>query len=179
MKKIWLVTAALVLFQASTFAQRMGSGNSNAPTIKQNIEFADGAKVSFHYVAINWGGGQWAKALANEESRDKMRERINSTAKSRPLASMETSMDMLLGEQSIPAGAYQVGFTLNEKFAWQMSLMKDEATIHLPLPLMDSPEEAKRLIVAAYADNAAGSVGMYVSFGKKFCTLTLLPAKGA
>ena len=109
--------------------------------------------------------------------RSGMRDRINGAAARSPLGALECSMDLAIGEQTIPAGSYNIGFMLSEKFEWQMVLLKGEKQIPVLIPFIDSPAMNKRLVFSIYAGDVDGSVGVYFGFGNRSGTLTLLPSK--
>ena len=108
-----------------------------------------------------------------KEQGAKARERVNSTAKDAPLGTFKTSVDVTCGSLKLAAGEYKVFFTINDKAEWQINFQGKE-TATMVLPLMDSGEESKRLLMCLYAGEKDGA-GVYVSFGKKMCMLTFAP----
>jgi hypothetical protein len=159
---------------APAFAQKMGMTNSNAPTIEQTIMAGD-AKMSLNYTSITWASGKTMTAIMDKEKGERARSRVNSTAKDAPLGTFTTSVDVTCGDLKLAAGEYQVYYTINDKLEWQINFMGKE-THTMTLPLMDSGEESKRLMMCLYAGEKDGSAGVYVSFGKKMCMLTFASA---
>jgi hypothetical protein len=161
---------------APAFAQKMGMTNANAPAIEQTIMAGD-AKMSLNYTSITWSGGKTMTQIMDKEKGERARTRVNSTAKEAPLGTFTTSVDVTCGDLKLAAGEYQVYFTINDKLEWQINFQGKE-THTMTLPLADSGEESKRLLMCLYAGDKDGSAGVYVSFGKKMCMLTFAPAAG-
>jgi hypothetical protein len=169
MSKFVSLAAAALLFAAPSFAQKMGMANNDAPTISQTIE-TKGAKITLNYTSITWATGQTMDAAMNKEKGASTRKRINDTAKNAPLGEFTTSTDVTCGDLKIPAGSYKLAFTINDNTDWEINFINGDKTLTMKLPLMASPEEAKRLLLCLYAGNEGGA-GVYVSFGKKMCML--------
>jgi hypothetical protein len=158
---------------APAFAQKMGSTNSNAPTIKQTIVAGD-AKISLDYTSITWASGKTMGRLMDKESTD-ARARVNKMAGDQPLGSMTSSVDLMLGDLHIPAGDYKVYFTIDDDLTWSINFKGKEKTLTSKLALMPSDHESKRLLLCLYAGEEDGA-GVYVSFGDKMGMLELKPA---
>jgi len=149
---------------APVAAQKMGSTNTNAPTISQSIAAGE-AKMSLNYTAITWADGKTMTMIMDKEKGERARTRVNNNAKGTPLASFSTSVDCKVGDLAVKAGEYQVFFTINAELAWEINFAQGETVQTMKLPLTDSQDESKRLVLAFYAmDNGAG---IYVAFGKK------------
>jgi hypothetical protein len=147
-------------------AQQMGSVNRNAPKISQTIEFDSGAKVSLNYTAITFAEGNFEKQLAPDSpGRTQMRDRINQSAKSRPLGTLETSVDLELSGNAVAAGEYGFAFMLSEDCKWQVALIQGEEMISFDLELADSPMPSGRLILSIIAGEGAEDAGIYLAFG--------------
>jgi hypothetical protein len=163
MKKI-LSLALAAAFCAPAFAQKMGSSNSNAPMVNQSVE-ASGAKMSLNYTAITWADGKTMSRLMDKEGGANARKRISDNAANSPLGTFNSSVDVMLGEQHVPAGEYAVFFTIGDDMAWSINLKGKDKTFTHKLALADAGHESKRLMLCMYAtDNGAG---VYVAFGKQ------------
>lgn len=171
MKK--LLTLALAAFLCTpVFAQKMGSRNTNAPTIKQSITVG-GQTLSLDYTSIAWGNT--VEMCMDKEKGAQARARVNQMAERAPLASMTISADCKCGDMTLPAGEYKVGFTIDDDCNWSLNFMGKEKHA-MKLTLVDSGEESKRLLLCLYAGEEEGA-GVYVSFGKKMCMLSFVPVQ--
>lgn len=150
---------------APAFAQKMGMTNTNAPTLQQSMAMSN-AKISLDYTSITWADGKTMARLMDKEKGAGMRQRVNGTAKTDPLAQFKTSTDLMVGETKIPAGDYKVGFTISDDLKWQLNFMSGDKVITLPLELMENEgHEHKNLVMSIYAaDN--NTAGCYIGFGK-------------
>lgn len=169
---IALVTALC----APAFAQKSGMSNQDAPTIKQTI-MAGTNKISLDYTSITWADGKTMSAILDKASGADARKRMNANGPKNPLASFSTSTDVTLGELQIPAGDYQVFFTITEELAWQINFQGREKTLTTNLNVSNEGEhESKRLLLCLHAvDN---NVGVYVAFGKQSGMLTFKTGGG-
>lgn len=174
--KSFLVLALCASLSAPAFAQKMGMSNNNAPTVTQTVENA-GAKISLNYTSITWAGGRTMEAAMNKEKGGATRERINSTAKQAPLGTMTTSVDLSCGDLKLAAGDYKVAFTINDDLEWEINFINGDNVQKMKLPLMDSGNDNKRLMLCLYAGDSNGA-GVYIAFGKKMGMLTFAPVKG-
>jgi hypothetical protein len=104
------------------------------------------------------------------------RQSINNNAKKSPLASFSTTVDLTCGDLKLAAGDYKVSFTINDKTEWEINFTNGDNVQTMKLPLMDSGNESKRLMMCLYAGDSAGA-GVYVAFGNKMAMLTFAPAK--
>jgi hypothetical protein len=171
MKKFLSFVLAAALC-APAFAQKMGSTNTDAPAMKQSIE-AGGAKMSLDYTSITWADGKTMSRLMDKEKGANARKRISENAASSPLGSFSTSVDVKCGDLHLPAGEYQVFFTIDDDLAWSINFQgKDKVHSH-KLTLADSSHESKRLMLCLYA--ADKGAGVYVAFGNKSGELKFEP----
>ncbi|MFH1573307.1 MAG: hypothetical protein ABIG68_04950 [Acidobacteriota bacterium] len=176
MTRTVIFTAALCLLATTATAQRMGSINRNVPTIEQKIDLGPTGTIKLSYSGISWGSGSWAKSLGNEERQSAMRDRINQSADQNPLGSFECSKDVKIGDVMVPAGSYKLAFKLDEEFAWQLVLAQGEQSIPVPLSLMETEEQSKRLVLSLYAGDEDFTGGLYLAFGEHFGMMTIAPA---
>ncbi len=166
--------ALAVALCAPAFAQKMGSSNSNAPTVKQTVMAGD-AKMSLDYTSITWAGGATMTAIADKEKGERIRTRVNSQAAEKPLATFSTSVDVTCGDLKLAAGEYQVYFTIDADLAWNLNFKSGDKVMTQKLKLEDSGHESKRLMMCFYAeDNGAG---VYLAFGKQSGMLSFAVAK--
>lgn len=174
MKLFTFVLAAALCTPA--FAQISGSANRNPPTIKQSIT-TGGATISLDYMSAVWG--KTVEMAMDKEKGAGTRTMINDLAKSKPLGTFTTSTDVACGDLKLAAGEYKVSFTIDDKCAWQINFTgKDDKVMTMALPLNDTPEESKQLLLCLYAgDNR--TAGVYVSFGKMMGFLKFEPQKAA
>jgi hypothetical protein len=157
------------------FAQKMGSTNTNAPTLKQSIVAGD-AKMSLDYTSITWADGKTIARLMDKEGGAKAREGFNARGSKAPLATFSTSIDVKCGDLQLAAGEYSVYFTIDNDCAWQINFQnKDGKAQTMKLKLEGSEHESKRLLLCLYAEDAGA--GVYVSFGKQSGMLSFAPAK--
>lgn len=174
MNRLLSITFAIACC-APVFAQKMGSTNTNAPTLKQSIAIGD-AKMSLNYTSITWADGKTMATLMDKERGARARTRLNETAKTAPLAEFSSSIDLMCGNTRIPAGEYTVGFTITDGMTWQLNFMKGDQVITMDLPMQESPERHKRLLMCLYAGDDEGC-GAYVAFGNQATMLNMVPAK--
>ncbi len=149
---------------APAFAQKQGMSNNDAPEMKQSIA-AGAAKMSLDYTSITWATGKTMTALMDKEKGGRARERVNGNAANAPLASFKTSVDCKCGDAVLPAGDYQVFFTIGDDLAWSLNFKNGDKVVSTKLKLDNSDHESKRLMMCLYAeDNGAG---VYIAFGKQ------------
>lgn len=156
------------------FAQKMGSTNANAPSLKQTIMAGD-AKMSLDYTSITWADGKTMQRLADKENGGRTRERVNATAASAPLGSFTTNVDVMCGDLKLPAGDYQVYFTIGDDLQWSLNFKAGDKVMTTKLNLSDSEHESKRLLMCLYAEE--NGAGVYLSFGKHSGMLSFAMAK--
>lgn len=161
---------------APAFAQKMGSTNSDAPTVKQTV-MAGEAKISLDYTSITWAAGKTMERIMDKENGARMRTRINESASGAPLGSLNSSVDLMCGDLHLAAGEYKVYFTIADDLGWQINFMGKDKTHTMKLALNDSEHESKRLMMCLYAGEEEGA-GVYVAFGKHSGMLELKPHAG-
>jgi len=176
MNKLLTLTLAAVLC-APAFAQKMGGTNNNAPTIKQSIAIGDNS-MTLNYTAITWAEGKIMERCADKENGKQVRAYINRQAPSSPLANFKTTIDCKCGDLMLPAGEYEVYYTINEDCHWEINFHADgeDSAKTMKLPLTNTPDTTKRLLMCLYAGNEGGA-GAYIAFGTKSCMLDFHPAK--
>src|SRR5262245_3785830 len=169
---IVLVTALC----APAFAQKSGMSNQNAPTIKQTI-MAGNNKISLDYTSITWADGKTMAAVLDKANGADARKSLNTRAPKSPLASFSSSTDVTLGDLQIPAGDYQVFFTITEELAWQINFQGKDKTLTTNLNVSNEGEhESKRLLLCLHAVDE--NAGVYVAFGKQSGMLTFKMGAG-
>ncbi len=178
MKRLALTLVAFGFLAVPTLAQKMGATNRNAPAVKQTITLDTLGTLSLDYTAITFGSGRWAASLENEETRDRMRERINQQANDTPLAAFTTEKDVEFGGKNVPAGKYQMSFTISDDYKWQVTLTGEE-TISIPLTLEQTEMASKRLVVSLHAGDEDGTAGIYIAFGQQWGLVAIKPAAAA
>lgn len=176
LRRVVAVAAAVVLVGSPAFAQKMGSTNRNAPSIKQQMTIGN-QSIELGYIAISWASGQWAAATSDEATRGEWRTRINEAAPKSPLGSLKVTTAITMAGVKVEPGAYKLAFTLDEKFQWQITLFGDAATLQVPLALKSGDESKGRLMLALCAADEEGSAAIELAFGKQRATVPLLPAK--
>jgi hypothetical protein len=170
MKTILSVCLAVALC-APAFAQKARS-QGNAPTVKQSLVMGD-AKMSLDYSSISVGGGETMKTLGDKEKGVQAREMWNKMGPGAPLASFSTSIEVKCGDITLPAGEYQVYFTIGEDTVWSMNFKAGDKVHTTKLQLEASQHESKRLLLCLYAEEAAA--GVYMSFGKMSGMISFTP----
>lgn len=170
-----LLTAALAAaLCAPAFAQKMGSTNSEAPTLKQSISIGD-ASMSLNYTAITWAEGKTMKAAMDKDKGSRYREFINNQATRNPLAKFKTTIDCKCGGLTLEAGEYDVYYTISDDCSWSLNFAHGDKVKSVKLDLQDTPMEHSRLVMSLHA--ADKGAGTYIGFGMKSCMLTFTPTK--
>ena len=111
-------TFALAVLVAPTMAQARGSINRDAPSVTRTINFKNGDSVSTTFKAIRFGKGQWQSVLKNKDQQ----EAFNARAPKIPIGSITCSAPVLASKRTIPAGKYDLYFTVHERFGWILNL---------------------------------------------------------
>ncbi len=177
MKTLFPIAVSVALFALPVTAQRMGHSNTNAPTVGQSLNFADKGSVELSYASITWARGTWATHLADEATRHLKRDEINEAAKSAPLGTFTTSVDLVMNHVRVSAGSHQLAFMLDEKYQWQVVLFKDGKQVALPLRLAANPIQSKRLVLALIAGDENFTGRMFVTFGDKAAQFSIAIAE--
>ena len=154
-------------------AQKMGSTNTNAPSVKQTV-MAGEHEISLDYISITWASGKTMTTLMDKEKGGRARDRVNNMAKDAPLGTFSCSSAVKCGDLMLPAGEYNVFFTISPELEWHINFMADEKVHTHKLQLSEGHEESKRLMLCMYAADNDGA-GVYVAFGKKMGFLTFTP----
>lgn len=175
--KTFLTLALAAALCAPVTAQKMGSSNGNAPTIKQSIAAGE-ATISLDYISITWASGKTMDSIMDKEKGANTRTRINNNASKAPLATFKTSVDVKCGDLNLAAGEYKIFYTIDDDLNWNINFMMGEKTQTMKLELADSEHESKRLLMCLYAGEEAGA-GVYISFGNKSGMLEFKPSTGA
>ena len=170
---VTLVVGLLMAVPAA--AQKSGMINNNAPKLTQSLTAGD-AKIQLDYTSIAWGQGRAFNAAMDKGNGD-ARKQLNDLAKSQPIGSFSTTVDLTCGDVKIPAGEYKLGFTITDSMEWQMSFMGKD-TINVKLPLTDSKDHPSNMLVCSLFAADRGSVGCYVAFGQKACVVNFTAAGG-
>ena len=159
-------------------AQRMGSTNSNAPTVSSSIAFKGGAELSVKHVSTTWAEGRTMSTLMDKEGGARFRNMVNQRAASSPLGTLTVSSAFMLGGNKVEAGEHDLYFTIDEDLHWHMMLAhkgKDDVRVDVKLELQDA-DESSRLTVAVMAAKSDKEGTMKISFGKKACSMTFMAA---
>lgn len=177
--KSFLTLALAASICVPAFAQVSGRANQNPPMVNQTVEFA-GAKISLNYTSLDWVRGSfWDAAMRKDDKGAQFRQQLATLAKSKPIGTLTTNVDLTCGSLNLTAGEYKVSFTCSEELAWEINFTKGDEVQKMKLDLMDSTgHESKRLLMCLYAGDKAGA-GVYVAFGSKSTMLTLTPGKAA
>jgi hypothetical protein len=176
MKHVLPLVLGLVM-AAPAVAQKSGRANQNAPAVAQSVTMGDN-KVSLNYTAIAWVRGEIVKQAMDKAGGAETRKQINDLAKSQPVGTFTTSVDLTCGDLKIPAGEYKLGFTINENCEWEINFMGKD-TLTMKLPLTDNKEKPAAMLVCSLHVADRSSAGCYVAFGDKQGMLTFKPAGGA
>lgn len=176
MKSFLFATALICLVGGAAEAQKMGMTNRNAPNIEQKMDLGSTGKLELSYTAITWAGGNWAKSLEDDQAKERMRGRINGAAKSNPLGKFVCDKDVKIGETRIAAGSYDMGFTLDDEYNWQFTLIQGDEVQHLALDLMDQEDASKRLTMTLFAGDEDFTGGIWLAFGNSAAVLPVFPA---
>lgn len=176
-KFLSIVLAASLCIPA--VAQKSGMTNNNAPTIKQSIVAGD-AKISLDYTSITWAQGQFMQRLTDKtEVGTKARARNNDMASKSPMGTFSSSTALKVGELNLPAGEYQVFFTINDDLTWNLNFAAKDKVHTTKLALMDNPgRDHKQLVMSLYAADQT-TVGIYLGFGKQGGMIMAMPSNGA
>lgn len=177
MRALITIAASVALLAVPATAQRMGHSNTNAPTVGQSLDLAQKGSVKLSYTSITWASGTWAAQLADEATRDQKRAEINTAAKTAPLGTFTTSVDLVMNHVRVPAGTHQLAFMLDEEFQWQVVLFQEDKEVSLRLLLADNPIQSTRLVLALIAGNEDFTGRMFVTFGDKAAQFSIAIAE--
>lgn len=165
--KIITCTFAFALLAAPSMAQVSGSINRDAPTVSRSIKLKNGTSISASYVAIHFGEGKWQGALKNE----RMRERLNNMAPKKPIGSIETNVDVV-ASKPIPAGKYDLFFTVHEQFGWILNLknQKSDAVIRFGMKMQEK-KTGSRFSLSVDPGDKGDEASITIAFGGKAVTV--------
>lgn len=166
MKKLLSLVLAVALC-APVFAQR-------GPKIDQTITAGD-VKMTLNYTAISHGEGKTMASLMDKEGGAEMRKMMNERMSGRSAATFSSSVDVKVGDLTLPAGEYAVFFTIGDDLAISMNFKQGEKVHTTKLDVKPGEHESKRLLMCLYAENEGA--GVYLSFGKLSGMLAITPAK--
>jgi hypothetical protein len=169
MKPPLALAAAILLAAAPVTAQGTGPANQNAPTVRGGITFANSATVELEYKSITWAQGRWANALAAKD--ENTRRSINNDARNTPIGELETSVELTLGGVKVDSGAYQLAFSLDEDFAWVMTLSNDDASYRWKLELQETDARINRLRIGLQAGEQDNACMLKIVFGTMACEI--------
>ncbi len=164
-----LACFGLALLTAPASAQKMGHSNTNAPTISQTIRLGDKGTIKLQYTSITWASGSFSKALQDENTRERLRERINGLAASDPLGSLETTTALIVDDKRVGAGSYALAFMLGADYGWQLVLTaaKGKRQISWPLELEATKRTSRRLTVNLEAGDEDFTAQIAFAFGNQ------------
>ncbi len=177
MRTLASASLALALCAVPVSAQKMGSANTNAPSIEQSIKLGDDT-LTLTYTAITWAGGQMMEAAMDKDSGGRARQRINNTAEKAPLGTLKASADFDIGGKAVAAGEYKLFFTIDDDLKWHMVAASGDKRVDWTLPLEESDKHRSRLIVALIAGDEDGTGALAIAFGKQNCKVELAPGGG-
>jgi len=168
----------VLLFPCDALAQRMGHSNNSAPNVSQKIDFGD-KSMELTYTSITWASGQWKAALDNPATRDEMRSRVNRSAKSSPLGTFQSPIDLTIGGTNVAAGEYRLAFIIGDSFQWQLSLSSAAASHVVDVNLKPSGLILDRLVLSFYPMSDRGDAAIWIGFGEEGAIVPLAVAVAA
>jgi len=173
MMKSFLAIACAALMTCGLQAQISGSINRGAAKVSNSIEMG-GNKLSVNYTALRFGDGMWQKI---KDAADR-HEGFNAFAAKRPVGSVETSIDLMTAGKKVPAGKYDMFFTVNERAGWILNLKPKEGdAIRWRMVLSDAPSEAKCLKISLDPSEKDGMCSLHIAFGKQHVMVPVMAAK--
>ena len=167
MKNLFLSLALVAGFSLPVVAQSMGQSNANAQTVTTAIEFADGAKMSVTYKALNYGQGQFMERVKQE----RFRTAVNQNAKDNPCGSVTLNKDMVFAGEKIAAGEYGLHFLLGDDGGFIAALSTtnaegDKEIKQFPLKLAAAASHSQRLSIQIVAGEEVDQCIIALHFGK-------------
>lgn len=177
MKHTLSLLALSLAFCAPLAAQKMGSTNSDAPTLNQAFATKDGS-VDFkvEYTAITWADGQTMARLMDKEKGEGMRTRVNGSAPKAPLASLTTKHPIEAGGQTLPAGVYSIYFTIADDLTWRLNAQHEEdasVSFQWRLKFQQSDAERTRLAISVNPADDANEASISIAFGSMVCSFEI------
>jgi len=173
MMKSILAFACAAALCSGLQAQISGSINRGAAKVTNSIEMG-GNKMSVTYTALRFGAGQWQKIKDNANGH----ERFNKFAESRPVGSVTTSVDLMTAGKKVPAGTYDMFFTVNESAGWILNLKSEGGeSVRWRMVLSDAPSAAKCLKIGLNPSDENGMCSLHIAFGKQHVMVPVSVAK--
>lgn len=173
MKKTTTLLLSLAFLAAPVAAQHGGSINRDAPTVVSGIEFKNSAKLHVKYLAINFGEGAWQSIL----KRTARHEGFNAMAARKPLGQIHTNVAVTASGREIPAGKYDMFFTVHEQAGWLLNLKNkanaDAKVIRWRMAMTDLKTSSKRFKVQVQPGEETNSANITIAFGAKSVTVPL------
>ncbi|MEM7203147.1 MAG: hypothetical protein AAF628_22995 [Planctomycetota bacterium] len=164
-----LIRAVFALGLAATLpAQVMGSINTDAPTVRAAIEFANGAEIELSYTAVRFGSGEWLGALADAERQAA----FNARAEQRPIGEVKTTRSLIVAGNVVPASTYDLYFTVEGDDGWKVNLRRqgdpDAVAIFWRLHPKGEGPAAPRLQLGLTAGAEATAAVFLLAFGERW-----------
>lgn len=159
------IALGLSLLALPLTAQVSGSIKRDAPTVENTIKFADGESLTMSYTAIRFGEGQWMAYLERKDAY----ERFNQGAMARPIGSVTASCDLQVGQNAVPAGEYDMYFSLHEQAGWLLNLRKkggEGDPILWRVVTVDSEQDCSRIRFDLTPGEAGDTAHINLMFGK-------------
>ena len=152
---------------APVTAQVSGSINRDAPVVTSSITFKDQSKLDVSYTAIHFGEGSWQSIVENEDRH----ERFNGFAARKPIGSVSTTKLVMAAGREIPAGDYDMYFTVSKRAGGFILNLKDKGSdadpIRWRMVLVDTDVDIKRMKIRLDPADAANAAQLTIAFGKK------------
>jgi hypothetical protein len=167
------ISLALAVLAVPAVAQVRGSINRDAPTVSRSVSFKNAASLSVSYTAIRFGEGAWQGILKNTKGH----EGFNKFAANKPIGSIKTSVTATASGREIPAGHYDLFFTVHEQAGFILNLKnKDDENakpIRWRMAMSDTDSKSDRFSINLEPGSKAGSCTIAFSFGKKSVSVPL------
>ncbi len=165
--KRFVALMSVLLASTALQAQVSGSINRNAPKVSTSIAMGD-HKVELSYTSIRFGEGQWQQILENEG----MHERFNQGAERRPVGSVKTNCALMAAGKVIPAGDYQMFFTVHPQAGWILNLKPAEGEAirwRMVLKATDHAHSCMRITLEPSAED--GECALTIAFGSQMVSV--------
>ena len=161
------LVAALTLTAAACAAQLTGTRNADAPRLQQRLALQDGAQIELSYRAIHFGEGKWQHLLRNIPRHPA----FNDMAVEKPLGRVTTNVSVVVLDNLVPPGSYDLYVTLLRDDGWVLNLRRDGTppghSIRWHLHLPPGTEHWPRLWFALGAGVSPRTPTLTVAFGKR------------
>ena len=167
------IPLALVLLAVPAQAQISGSINRDAPTVSRSIQFKDLGTLTVKYTAIHFGKGAWQGILKNTGRH----EGFNKRAESRPIGSIKTTVVATASGREIPAGNYDLFFTVSEQAGFILNLKNkgdsEAKPIRWRMAMTETKTKNTRFDISLNPGAKAGTCSITIAFGQKSVTVPL------